>query len=240
MCPLVLLAYVKQEPSPLRVITQEWPLLNYTEDGEIKGFATEVMRLVMKELKVNYQIEVLPGPRVLKALNEGPRVLYFAFIYTPERKPLYKWIGTFGNETIYFYKKKGSKLKINTLADAKKVSSVCCRDNGLVFDYLKKAGFQNLDVSVDPTGLYLKAVRGRCDLVIGETADGVAYWLKKSNLSEDSLEQTSVKISDSSVYVVASMDVPDEEISRWHRALEKVKTTAEFAKLSKDYQGISK
>lgn len=222
---------------PLNIVTEDWPPLNYSEDGEIKGFATDVIRLVMKELKADDPIVVLPGNRGLNVLNKGPRVLFYSFIQTADRKDLYKWIGPFANESIYLYKKRDSKLQINSLEDAKKVHSICCRDAGMVFNFLKKEGFKNLDVGTDATSIYVKAIHGRCDLAVGEPAGGVAYWLKKSNLSPDLLEKTSVKISESPLYFAASKDIPDEEIERWQKALEKVKATKEYEKLYRDYQG---
>lgn len=224
-------------PRPLSIITEDWPPLNYSEDGEVKGFATDVIRLVMKEMKVDYPIIVLPGNRGLNVLDRGPRVLFYSFIQTPERKSLYKWIGPFANESIYLYKKRGSKLQIKTLEDAKKVHSVCCRDAGMVFNFLKKEGFKNLDVGTNATSIYVKAIHGRCDLAVGEPAGGVDYWLSKSNLSPDLLEKTPVKISDSPLYFAASKDIPDEEIQRWQQALDKVKATKEYEKLYRDYQG---
>ncbi|MBS1969810.1 MAG: ABC transporter substrate-binding protein [Bdellovibrionales bacterium] len=224
-------------PRPVSIITEDWPPLNYAEDGEVKGFATEVIRLVMKEMKVDDPIVVLPGNRGLNVLDRGPRVLFYSFIQTPERKDLYKWIGPFANESIYLYKKRGSKLQIKTLEDAKKVHSVCCRDAGLVFNFLKKEGFKNLDVGTNATSIYVKAIHGRCDLAVGEPAGGVDYWLKKSNLSPDLLERTSVKISDSPLYFAASKDIPDAEIQIWQQALDKVKTTKVYEKLYREYQG---
>ncbi len=216
---------------PLRILTEEWPPLNYSENGEIKGFATEVVKLVMKELKLQNKIEILPSNRGMDILNRGPRVMYYSFIMTDERKSLYKWIGPFGGQSIFFYKRKDSPIHINSLEDAKKVASICCRDRGLVYDSLKKAGFSNLDVGTSPEGIYLKAVHRRCELAIGETSDGVAYWLKKSNLPPDSLERTPVKISSSSLYLVVSKDVPDSEVLLWQKALDKVKASAEYSKL---------
>lgn len=233
-------ATAPKAPAPMTVVTEDWPPLNYSEQGEVKGFATEVIRLVMKELKVDDSIVILPSNRGLNVLNKGPRVLFYSFLKTPERKNLYKWIGPFGNEAIYFFKRKNHPLKINNLEDAKKVHSVCCRDAGMVFNFLKNAGFKNLDVGVDATSIYVKTILGRCELAIGEPAGGVDYWLKKSDFSPDLLERTSVKISDSPLYFAVSRDVPDDEIMHWQRALDKVLATKEYAKLYRDYQGSEK
>lgn len=225
-----------ESPSkPLTIITEEWPPYNYIENEQLKGFAAEVVQLVMKDLNVKDKILVLPGPRGMKILNKLSRTMFFSFIMTPERKPLYKWIGPFGEQSIYFYKKKGSTIKINTLEDAKKVSSVCARESGLVFNTLKAAGFNNLDVGVNPESIYLKTIKGRCVLAIGEPPLGVAFWLKKSKQSPDSLEQTPLKLISSPLYIVASKDIPDEEIARWQKSLDKIKASKEYTQLQQKY-----
>lgn len=220
---------------PLTIITEEWPPFNYTENGELKGFASEVVQLVMKDLNVTDKIVVLPGPRGLKTLNKFPRSMFFSFILTENRKPQYKWIGPFGEQSIYFYKKKGSKLDINTFEDAKKVGSICARSSGLVFDMLMAAGFKNLDTGVNPESIYLKTLKGRCDLSIGETPLGVAFWLKKANQPSDSLVQTSLKLLSTPLYIVASKDISDEEVGQWQKSLDKVKGSKEYSQLQLKY-----
>jgi polar amino acid transport system substrate-binding protein len=244
---LALILIVRSAPAsekvsspPLRIITEEWPPFNFSENGEIKGFSTEVVQLIMKELNLHDHIEILPGGRGMQILDKGPRVMFYSFILTPERKPLYKWIGPFGGQSLYFFKRKGSPLKIATLDDAKKVGRVCCRDKGLVYNSLKMAGFTNLDVAANPEGIYLKTIRGRCDLAIGETSWGIAYWLKKSDFPPDSLEKTPVKVLSSPLYIVVSKDVPDQEVLLWQQALEKVKSSSEYSKLQQTYIDSSK
>ncbi len=219
----------------LTIITEEWPPFNYTENRILKGFATEVVQLVMKDLNINDKITVLPDAQGLSALNNSPRSMFFSFILTPERKHLYKWIGPFAEQSIYFYKKKGSSLKIHSLDDAKKVEAICTRESGLVFNMLKAAGFKNLDTGINAEGIYLKTIYGRCDLAIGEAPLGVVFWLKKSNLPLDSLEKTPLKLIDFSLYIVASKDIPDEEIVRWQKSLDKIKASKEYSLLQQKY-----
>lgn len=218
-------------PAPITLLTEDWPPFNYSEEGQIKGFSVEIVQAMMRELKVSYPISVFPGPRAMMMLDRGRRTMFFSMIRTPERESSYKWIGPFGDQSIYFFKKKGSSLNIRTLEDAKKVEKVCSRNVGLVFNYLKAAGFTNLDTGVNPAGIYKKAVYNRCDLAIGEPVLGVVYWLKHSNIPPDALERTSVKISESSLYMAASKDIPDEEITRWQQALDKLKKIGEYNRL---------
>lgn len=221
--------------APLTIITEEWPPYNFTENNILTGFSTELIQLIMKDLNITDKITVLPGPRAIKVLEKSKRVLFFSMVMTPERKPLYKWIGPFGEQAIYFYKKKGSTLKINSLEDAKKVKSVCARESGLVSTLLKANGFTNLDVGVSPESIYLRVILGRCDLGIGETPLGVSFWLKKMNQPLDSLKQTNLKLISSSLYIVTSKDVPDEEIAQWQKALNKVMSSKKYLSLKQKY-----
>ena len=217
------------------VLTEDWPPFNYIEGGALKGFSYEIFRYLMKQLLVDYEIQSMPGFHGKQILDQGPRVIFFTMLRTPARESLYKWIGPLGEESIYFYKKKGSPLRIATLDDAKKVAMVSCRNTGLVYDFLTKAGFQNLDTTTNPAGIYLKVVSGRCDLAIGETPFGVPYWLRQSNVPIDSLEQTSVGILKSRFFIACSKDFPDSEIALWQGALDAMKASGEYDALYRKY-----
>lgn len=222
-------------PAPITLLTEEWPPFNYSEDGVVKGFSVEIVQAVMRDLKENHPITILPGQRAMLVLNGGGRTMFFSMIRTAERESLYKWIGPFGEQSIYFFKRKGEGLSIKTLDDAKRVDKVCSRSVGLVFNLLMAAGFTNLDTGTSPEGIYLKAVNGRCDLAIGESALGVAYWLNKSGVAPDALEKTAVKIAESPFYIAASKDLADAEIARWQQALDKVVRSGEYDRVYRRY-----
>lgn len=207
---------------PIRVITEIWPPYNYVENKQLRGYSTEIVKRVMKELNIDAKIEVYPSMRSTQVLKDSKRALFFSYIKTPEREHKYKWIGPFGKQSIHFYKRKGSTLIIKSLEDAKKVKSICCRNGGLVFDLLKKEGFNNLDTSTNAKSIYQKTVVGRCDLAVSETDLGYLYWMKEMDLSADLLEKTPLKISETPLYIIATKDFSDEEIALWQNALDKV------------------
>lgn len=219
----------------LTIITEEWPPFNYTENTVLKGFSTEIVQLIMKDLNINTKPLVLPGARGIKLFNNTSHAMFYSMIQTAERKPLYKWIGPFGEQAIYFFKKKHSTLQINSLEDAKKVKSICSRSQGLVFNMLTKAGFKNLDTGVSGEGIYLRALSDRCELAIGESSLGVKYWLKKNKKPTDSLVQTSVKLISSPLYIAVSKDISDDEVARWQKSLDKIKASKEYSALVKKY-----
>ncbi|WP_372654332.1 substrate-binding periplasmic protein [Halobacteriovorax sp.] len=222
--------------SPIDFITENWPPYNYEEDNKIKGYSAEVIRLVMKELKTEAKIKIYPSNRAKQVLDNSKRSMFFSFIKTPQRENKYKWIGPIGKQHIPFYKRKGSTLKIESIEDAKKVHSICCRNSGLVYTALKNLGFNNLDTSKNAINIYSKALMGRCDLAISDTPIGYSYWMDKLKQPHDNLEKTPVNVSDSDIYIVATKDIPDSEIKVWQEALDKVLLSETFFKIKEKYE----
>ncbi len=221
----------------LTIITENWPPYNYEVNGEVKGFSTEIVQAILKKLNLNYEIQLLPGARGEKLLDEGTRVMNFSLFRTLEREKRYKWIGPIAEDAIYFYKKKGNPIVIKTFEDAKKVKRVACRHKGLAFSVLQKEGFTNLDPTTKPDRIIKKVMMGLADLSVSETPLGVKYWLKKATLPTDALEQVPVKLVEFPLYIACTKDIPDEVIQQWQEALEHIKASATYTQIYNKYMG---
>ena len=217
---------------PITLLTEEWPPYNYSEASQLKGVSVDIVTALLSELGREDPIQVLPSARARKMLDNNKRTMMFSFFRTKEREHHYKWIGPIGRDAIYFYKKKGSPLVINTLEDAKKVSTIACRQTGLVSTILKEAGFKNLDTSAyNSEQIYRKLLLGRCELAISDSPLGVTYLLKKIGLPSDALVQTNLKVVESDLYIACSRDIPDAEIALWQRALVRMKQNGLFERI---------
>lgn len=224
------------EAETLTIVTEEWAPYNYTENGVLKGFSVEIVKNLILELQSDSTIEVLPSMRATYMLNNNPRTMLFSMMRIPEREKLYKWIGPIGSGAIYFYKRKGSAVDISDLEDAKKVGKIACRNGGLVYNKLKKAGFRNLDTTaINGNQIYRKLLNGRCDLGISDTDLGVKYLLKKMGYASDALQKTQVKVVESDLYIACSKDIPDSEILLWQKALDKLKKSEAYFKIFDKY-----
>ena len=223
------------EGGTLTIITEDWPPYNYEENGEVKGFSTEIVQAILKELNLSYEIQLLPGARGEKLLDEGAHVMNFSLFRTSERKNQYKWIGPIAEDAVYFYKKKGNPIDIQTLEDAKNVKRVACRHKGLVFNVLQKEGFTNLALTTNPDDIIKKVVMRRVDLSVSETPLGVKYWLRKLNFPADALEQTPVKLVEFPLYIACTKDIPDEVIQQWQEALEHIKASEMYTQIYNKY-----
>ena len=221
----------------LKIVTENWPPYNYIENGELKGFSTEIVQAILKELDAGYEIQLLPGARGEKLLDEGTHVMVFSFFRTAERENHYKWIGPIARDSVYFYKKKDNPLEIQTLEDAKNVKRVACRHKGLVLSVLEKRGFTNLDRTTKPDRIIRKVLTGIADLSVSETPLGVKYWLRKANLPTDTLAQTQVKLVDFPLYIACSKDIDDAVIQQWQEALERIKASEAYTRIYNKYLG---
>jgi len=220
----------------LSIVTEEWAPYNYAEGGVVKGQSVEVVQALARSLAVPIDIQLLPSMRATVALDSQPRTMMITMLRTPEREARYKWIGPLGESSIYFYKRKGSPLAINSLEDAKKVPLICARQAGLTVSRLRAAGFTNLNSSAfEGKAVYRMLLFGRCDLAVSDSPLGVAHALKQMGFPPDAVVQTPVKILSLPLFIACSKDFPDAEIARWQTALDAMKRSGAFQAILRKY-----
>jgi polar amino acid transport system substrate-binding protein len=73
-----------------QVYISEYPPFMFTKDGEVTGFATEIVHEIMKRLDVSYDIKSLPLKRAYRYLLEEPKVMMFTVTRTKSRENLLK------------------------------------------------------------------------------------------------------------------------------------------------------
>jgi polar amino acid transport system substrate-binding protein len=220
----------------ISIVTEEWAPYNYAEAGTVKGQSVEVVQALARALGVQVDTQLLPSMRSTVALDNQPRTMMITMLRTPEREARYKWIGPLGDSSIYFYKRKGSPLAINSLEDARKVPLICARHAGLTVSRLRAAGFANLDASaLDGQAVYRMLLFGRCDLAVSDSPLGVSHALKQMGFPPDAVVQTPAKLLSLPLFIACSKDIPDTEIARWQAALDAMKKSGAFQAIVKKY-----
>ncbi len=214
----------------INIITEEYPPYNYTEDGELKGFSVEIVKAIMNELQVDYPITVLPGARGKVYIQNNPDYMLFSLFRTEQRENLYKWIGPISNESNYFFKNKNDSRIYNTIEDTKKVERISTRHEGMVLNYLKDMGFDNLAINSNNKNRYKVVAEGLSDLLVNP-ASSVKYRLKKYGYPADTLIQTNVELFNLPLYIACSKEMDDEIINDWQNALDKIKTSGEYDRI---------
>ncbi|MBA1202788.1 transporter substrate-binding domain-containing protein [Pseudomonas capeferrum] len=104
--------------APLRIVTEELPPYNMTQDGKVTGMSTEVLQAVLKEAGVHASIQVMPWARAYELALNDSNVLIYSIARTPAREALFQWVGGVAPTNWYIYSLAERPVKLDSLADA--------------------------------------------------------------------------------------------------------------------------
>ena len=204
-----------------------YPPLVYEVNGDVEGVVPEVVRAIQAELGDTNPLVIMPWLRGFEQTKTSKRHALFAIVRIPEREDFFKWVGPVFSEGDYFFQKQGAGLKVKTLDDARNIDRIAVRHDGYTHQVLKAKEFNNLDVGPSYESSYKKLVQGRVDLVLmGERT--YYYMVKKAGLDPADFERTDCKFAESSAWLAFSRDIPDETITRWQEALDKLKANGTY------------
>ncbi|MBN2617005.1 MAG: transporter substrate-binding domain-containing protein [Spirochaetales bacterium] len=211
---------IYSEDYPLLIITEEWAPYNYTINNKLTGLSVDIVEEILNRINLDVTIETLPGVRAINTLNSRPNTIFFSLFKTPEREPLYNWVGPISSGAIYFYKLRERDITITNFNDLKRVEKIACRFAGLVHDLLISNNFTNLDMgSTSSIGVYMQLINGRADLAISDTDLGMKYYLKSIDKDVDLLEKIEFPLFDSDLYIAFTKDIPIIDVQKWQTIL---------------------
>lgn len=204
-----------------------YPPLVYADGDRLWGVAPEVVKEIQKLVGDDSELKDAPWLRAYEQTQTAPMHAIFAIVRIPKREKLFKWVGPVFGEGDYFFKRKGTSLKVESLADAKKMGRIAVRKDGYTHQTLVAKGFENLDVGPTYDSSYKKLLEGRVDLVLmGERT--YYYMVKKAGLNPNLFERTKFRFAESAAWIAFSPDVPDEIIEKWQGALDTLKANGTY------------
>lgn len=221
---------------PLLFVTAEWAPYNFTRDGELTGFSTEIIQAMMAELGESHEIRVYPGARTTKVLDAQPNAVGFSYFRTPKRDNKYKWVGALVDEVIYLYKRKEDDRSFSSLEDARLVEGIVVSNKGIIQAKLEALGFDNYTKFTNNKDQIKHVLQGRSDLLANFTPLGLAYYLRSMGEPLDSLVPTGVKLVEFSLSIAFSKEIPDPVIRRWQGALDAVRKSGVYERIYQKYQ----
>ena len=148
----------------LTILTENLPPLNYLKDGVLVGPSVEIVKEIQRRVGSYAQIKVYPWARAYQLALEEENVVLFGTTHTQARENKFKWVGPLATKRDILVAKKGSRLKINTLEDAKKVKAIGTLRDDTRERLLKSYGFLNLEPVSDEQKNAKKLSLGRIDL----------------------------------------------------------------------------
>jgi polar amino acid transport system substrate-binding protein len=137
-------APLAQSEPRLYLTTEQAPPYSVREGERVIGIGADTVREIMGRANIDHTIELLPWKRAYTAALERSDACVFSTTRTPEREPLFKWIGPIGEADWVLMGRADRKLHLNSLEDARNYRIGTY--NGDARDqYLRERGFK-----VDP------------------------------------------------------------------------------------------
>ena len=214
-------------PDRLRILTAENPPLNFSQDGEITGLATEVVSELIKRTGTDSDIEMVPWPEGYQALSEQPNVALFSTVMTAERKALFQWVGPLAIQDTNLYALKASGIEIANLDQARKAGRIATVSKYYSEQMLGEAGFTDTESHADRATTLRRLLDGKVRLVAASNTEMPAT-LKAAGTSPDDL-RNAFTISTDLVYIAFSRGTSPALVVRWQEALDAMKRDGTFA-----------
>ena len=202
-------------PGIFQIFTEDYPPLTFEENGQITGFGTEVVREILTRLDIPDNMRMSSWENGYHLCLVNPNFVLFTMKRTPLREKLFNWIGPIGTNRTIFYAKKGSKIKIGNMEDAKKVGKIATCPAWFSDHDLKDAGFKNLVSSPNPTENVRQLVEGEVDLSIF-TDITIPEIAKQAGYSIDDLEPV-YTVSTGDFFIAISLGTPENIIDEWQQ-----------------------
>ena len=231
---LLIGAFARAEP--YQILTEEWAPYNYQQGDQLTGMATEVVRAIMTLTGDGFEIVVVPSMRATHGLMNRPRTIMYSLFRTPEREPLFKWVGPIAEESIYPYQL-AETPPVDSLEQLRQAPKLTTRHAGLIPQVLESRGFDNLEKSATSSQqLYRMLLAGRTDIIVGDTDAGVAYYSAQLGIAPGTLRRVPVALYHSSLYIAFSKDSDDKRVAAWTDALEQLRLSGELARIQQRYR----
>jgi len=230
---LLLVLTVTAQAQGLKIITENAPPLNYTEDGtetgKLTGQAVEIVKEIQKRIQDTTPIEVMPWARGYDLVQKEANVMLFSTTRTEAREKLFQWVGPVAVNDWVFVAKKGSPITISSLDDAKKVGSIGAYKNDSRELFLKEQGFTNVDSVDDPATLLKKLVSGRNDLWLSDKDEYKE--VAKAN-KVDAADLTPLyTVKRTELYMAFSQGTDAGTIQKWQKAYDDLKADGTYEKI---------
>lgn len=98
-----------QGQADLVAYTEQWPPYNYEEQGQVKGFATELLRALCKEARLVCEIRLVPWARAMAHVRREPNSLIYSTARRPDREKQFIWVGPLAPRITWLWGRAGAE-----------------------------------------------------------------------------------------------------------------------------------
>ncbi|MCV2369018.1 substrate-binding periplasmic protein [Roseateles oligotrophus] len=213
----------------LRLLSEEFPPINFTEQGMPRGLAVEIVQEIQRREGSATAIEFMPWARAFREAKGPGETALFGMARTPEREKQFKWVGPIVTFYSSIYAPAKDGMRLHSMDDAKRASAVLVVRDWFTAEELKTLGFQNLVSVTDPVTAIKMLLAKRVPFFATERLS-MPDILAKAGISPNSLEIV-YSYASSDGYIAFSLDTPDATVKAWAERLREMKRDGSFLKI---------
>jgi polar amino acid transport system substrate-binding protein len=219
------------QADPLHFVIESYPPSNYMENGVLKGTSVDLMKAVMADAGIEYDIELMPWARAYALAQSKEDYCVFSTAQTPEREKLFQWVGPLLKGYNYLVRKKGSNVQANTLEEARKYIVGTQRED-YTAAILRAERFERIDETSQLDLTLNKLLLGRVDLM--------PMGLQRlEELQAKGVQIEPVVILATSIYSMAcNLHVPKALIAKMQASLDKMIANGTKTAIFKAYNQV--
>ena len=148
----------------LHLVTEAYPPFNYEEGGTLKGVAVDLLKAVMQDAGIDYDMRLQPWARAYGLAVNTPGYCVFSTVHNQERDRLFEWVEPLFTSESYLVRTQSSHVTATSLDEAKSYL-VGTQLGDYTVDVLKAHGFTRLDLASEIDLTVKKLLAGRIDLM---------------------------------------------------------------------------
>ncbi len=218
-------------PDIIQVYTEQYPPLTYRNNtGDITGFGTDVVLEIMKRNQSYYPIKVSLWSNAYDLALLNPNFCLFTMDRTEQRENLFQWVGPIGSNVTYFYVRAGSGITIQSIDEARSLSSVGTVSSWFSDQHLRGLGFTNLVTASDPELMTRKLMNGEIDAFVCTNITFPSI-LRSMNYQYNQVEPA-FQLMSSDFYIAFSKNTSTDTVLKWQQALDAAKQDGTYDAIS--------
>jgi len=219
-----------QAPGVLTVYSYENPTLNYRQrDGSIAGSSYDMVAAMMAVAGVAYPITFTTFADAVDQVKLAPNSMNFSTLRSAERENLFRWIGPICKKNYCFYIPAGSTVSINTLDDARQLSSVGVTEGWAAVTELEDLGFTNLQTWPTPNQVFRKLMDGSIDAAVLNDIS-IRYLAEETGYAFEEVTNA-LFLSRGDSFMAFSLDTQEDYFQQWQQAYNTILNNGQLAEI---------
>lgn len=223
----------------LNLITENYPPFNFVEKGKLKGFAVDLLLIMLKESGSDLNrkdIKVRPWARGYNTVLNKKNTILFAMDRTKNRENLFRWVGPIESSNVAIMAHNSSNIKIRSrknLSELKINIATIMEDSGQKLLLESGFGKERIYTTSSPESLVNLLKYKRYQLICyGEIT--TKWFLKKSGSDPDQFKVV-YSFDDIKAYYAINKNSSGYVVKQLQKALNRLKKSGRYKRIVAKY-----